>query len=76
MLVCFLCSICSKHLLQVKDEFYNLDSTNTISIHEVEIEKEEQDLKEPETSKLKYPCTKCEESFALKVDLKVLIFMC
>lgn len=44
------------------------------------IETEEQDndsiklenIQEEEQNKLKYPCTKCEMSFSLKVDLKVI----
>lgn len=54
--------------IEVKNEFYNMDTASTITIQEVEPEKESTKL---DVAKLKYPCSKCDESFALKIDLKV-----
>lgn len=44
----------------------------------VPLELDKEDGMKLDNSKLKYPCPKCEESFSLKVDLKVriIIFTC
>lgn len=52
---------------------FEIESEFQHASNETDYQQEEQ-VKPESANKLKYPCPKCDESFSLKVDLKVFLY--
>lgn len=50
---------------------FEIDSELHNTSDETDYQEEQEEVKPESVNKLKYPCPKCDESFSLKVDLKV-----
>lgn len=50
---------------------FEIDTELHNTSDETDYQEEQEEVKPESVNKLKYPCPKCDESFSLKVDLKV-----